>query len=189
MCVCARRPTRVRVWIYSETCHLQSLHSATTWPLPPKFNAQTVLYRDWFVSSDHLVNATSDREILHSLVHSPAFNALFVSSFVFLGWDTAHFTFDFCDSISTDQDILQMNVFLSFENRPHQLHFLQKKSNTVSRLQKLVRFFTKMTLRWKITCLMIGLSVYETGSDRNRNRSVCYVITWSFRPLFAAPGA
>ena len=58
---------------YSKTCLLRSLHSATTWTIWPVFHAQTVLYRNSPVLSDHLVNATSNREIFDAPSQSPAF--------------------------------------------------------------------------------------------------------------------
>ena len=53
--------------MYSKTCHLQSLLSA----LRPKFHAQMILYRKVPVLSNHLPNATYDRQILHAQHHSP----------------------------------------------------------------------------------------------------------------------
>ena len=57
-----------------KTCCLGfQLHSATTWPSQPEYHAQT-LWTEIHLWSDHLVNTTSDPEILHTFLHSPRYS-------------------------------------------------------------------------------------------------------------------
>ena len=57
-----------------------SLHSATTWSSRWKFHARTIWYRNSLMLSDHLVNTTSDRKILHVLVNTSWFYDPFLTA-------------------------------------------------------------------------------------------------------------